>query len=105
MGKQYLYLEIWQEKLPYINEAITNGTGIIEMDPDSFFEAGNRGSSGYGFRLDIENGYVPSKAGSAVARDLKEVLDDSLEFQKLAKNKNIVIRMGRDFELEVRVIK
>lgn len=55
--------------------------------------------------LDIANGIVPRKKGSAVARDLKKVLDESPDFKRLAnENKYITIRLNSDFELIVQVI-
>lgn len=44
---------------------------------------------------------MPEKKDSAVARDLKKVLDESLKFKSLAKDKNIIIRLGKDFVLEI----
>ena len=60
--------------------------------------------SGYSFRLDIANGIVPRKSGSAVARDLKKVLDESSDFKKLANEKSITIKLNTRFELIVQVI-
>lgn len=68
-----------------------------------FESVGNRRISGYSFRLDIANGIVPRKKGSAVARNLKKVLDESPDFKRLA-NENITIRLNSDFELIVQVI-
>jgi hypothetical protein len=62
---------------------------------------GSRYNSGYSFRLDIINGDIPTKDGSAVARDLKKVLDDSVEFSKYAVDKDITIRLDSEFVLHI----
>lgn len=100
MGK---YTEIWQRTLPRIKEAVRKGGDEIDLNKSDFEEVGKRKGSGYGFRLDIENADVPIKDGTAVARDLKEVLDDDKKFRELAKDKSILIRMGKEFQLEVKV--
>ena len=70
---------------------------ILESD-------GNRKKSGYTFRLEIVDGIVPRKKGSAVARDLKKVLDKSIDFKTLANKKSIIISLNTNFELVVQVI-
>lgn len=99
MGK---YTEIWETTLPAIKEAIKKGGDSIDMNESDFIVAGDRISAGYGFRLDIVNAVVPKKEGSAVARDLKNVLDADSEFRSLAKGKSFTIRMGKDFKLEIK---
>lgn len=102
MGK---YTEIWNKELSFIRKSIEleSGKSSKKLESADFEVVGNRKSSGYGFRLDIVDGKVPVKSGSAVARDLKEVLDGDSGFRSLAKGKEIVIRMGKDCELEVEV--
>ena len=94
-----LYVKIWDEARPWIFEAIDNGGGEIKLNREIFDEVGNQKK--YAFRLDIENGIIPTKAGSAVARDLKKVLDECHIFKAKARGKNIVIRLGDGFELQV----
>lgn len=102
-GKE-LYVEIWREYLPIILSAIKSKHGTMPLGRYLFESVGNRRISGYSFRLDITNGIVPRKKGSAVARDLKKVLDESSDFKRLAnENKNITIRLNSDFELIVQV--
>ena len=59
---------------------------------------------GYSFRLDINNGTIPTKSNTAVARDLKKVLDSSIEFRSIPQNKQITIRMGVKFILTIEII-
>lgn len=94
-----LYIQIWEDNISDILKFIKEGGGEKCLDSVKFEEAGDRKK--YGFRLDIENGNIPIKSGNAVARDLKLVLDKNEKFKSLAKDKNIVIRMGTKFDLHV----
>ena len=98
MGK---YNDIWKAELAFIKKAIQKGDGSKNLDKSMFTTAGNRVASGYTFRLDIINANVPTKSGTAVARDLKKELDEDPEFRKMAQGKAIVIQMGKDFQLKV----
>lgn len=79
MGK---YTGIWEAQLSVIKEAIKKGGDSMDMNSSAFMVAGNRPNSGYSFRLDIKDAVIPTKKGSAVARDLKAVLDKDIEFKK-----------------------
>lgn len=103
MEKQEKYVKIWKENLAWILQAIEKGEDKKTLDRISFCEVGNRVSSGYSFRLEIDDTNIPTKKGSAVARDLKDVLDDSENFKRIASHKKIVIKMGKDFTLQVKV--
>ena len=63
---------------------IKKGGGNIPLSPLEFEKRGNRTASGYSFRLQISKGVIPSHRGSAVARDLKTVLDGNDDFKKYA---------------------
>lgn len=90
--------------MPGILDAIESKQKIMKLECSLFESAGNRKESGYSFRLDIDDGIVPRKSGSAVARDLKKVLDKSSDFKRLANEKSITIRLNTNFELIVQVI-
>lgn len=98
------YVELWQQVLPKILEFLAdeeNEELELPLNGEMFIAVGNRVNSGYTFRLDIVNGEVPTKTGSAVARDLKCVLDDSKKFKEDVANKYIVIRLDKNFVLHV----
>ena len=95
------YLNLWKQELSIILSTIEKGKGKEQLSSEIFKQSGNRQK--YGFRLDIVNGIVPTKSGTAVARDLKEVLDSSALFKKIAQDKKITIRMGKDFCLNIKV--
>ena len=102
MGK---YTEIWRRELAFIKDAILKGEGSMQLNESAFKVVGNRDSAGYGIRIDIDDASVPKKSGSAVARNLKGVLDEDTVFKSLAKGKSVLIRMGKDFKLEISVSK
>lgn len=102
-GKE-LYVKIWKDYLPIILSAIKCQHKTVKLDHSLFESVGNRKNSGYSFRLDIVNGIIPRKSGSAVARDLKKVLDESSDFKILANEKNLIIKLSTDFKLIVQVI-
>ncbi len=108
MKEIHKYEEIWEANLPKILECIEKGGSSDALCQKSVFvEKGERKASGHTFRLDINDGEVPEKSGSAVARDLKRVLDSSLEFKRISKGKKIVIRLGKYdqdyYRLEIQV--
>lgn len=95
-----LYVEIWENAMSNILGLMDVGGGEFLLLEETFSKVGNRDS--YSFRLDVVDGVIPKKSGSAVARDLKVVLDDCVKFKTLAKGKNWVIRMDKDFRVEVK---
>jgi hypothetical protein len=98
------YVELWQQVLPEILEFLEdeeNEELELPLKEEIFVAVGNRVNSGYTFRLDIFNGVVPTKDGSAVARDLKAVLDDNTKFNEYAAGKYIVIRLDKKFVMHI----
>ena len=81
---QNLYTQIWKDSLSRIIEVMKDGGGEIQLKKQDFEAAGNRVVSGYDFNLTIYDANVPRIGNSAVARNLKKVLDSSSEFQELA---------------------
>lgn len=67
------------------------------------FEAlGNRTQSEYSFNLEIKNGVVHNNiGGSAVARDLLEVLRNSVAAQQLMKEHFFKINLNNEFVLTI----
>lgn len=93
------YVDLWEKYRPVINTLIKNGGGSYQLSAHEFAQRGNRES--YSFRLSILNGEIPILEGSAVARDLKTVLDGSKTFKSNAAGKIITIRLTSSFILEV----
>ena len=98
------YVELWQQVLPKILEFLADeeNEGLeLPLNGEMFVAVGNRVNSGYTFRLDIINGEVPTKAYSAVARDLKAVLDDNKKFKEYAADKYIEMRLNKEFVMHI----
>lgn len=98
-----LYTDLWERYRPVINTRIKEGGGTYQLSGHEFERRGNREVSGYNFKLSIVDGVIPELAGSAVARDLKTVLDGSRTFSAQAAGKHILIRLTSSFELQVYV--
>ena len=95
------YEPIWHEQLPAILNAIRNrkmGSQTISMPARQFEAVGNRKK--YSFRLDLEDVEVTNNiGGSAVARDLRNVLFENQEALELLKCIVVTIKMDRNFTL------
>ena len=95
------YTDLWEKYRPVITKLIKDGGGQYPLYKGEFEQRGNRDK--YSFSMTIEDGNVPELGGSAVARDLKTVLDGSESFRKYAAGKRIGIRLTSSFVLEVSV--
>ncbi|SHN46087.1 hypothetical protein [Chitinophaga sp. CF418] len=101
MGSQHLYTDIWRKEFQDI-------LALTEFFPSSgkqlsaadFEAVGNR--KRYAFRLEIADGMVVNNIdGSAVARDLAEVLLASEQVRSISTGKRIVIAMSSGFYLSI----
>ena len=95
------YTDLWEKFRPVITKLIKEGGGTYPLYKGEFEQRGNRDS--YSFSMTIVDCMVPELGSSAVARDLKTVLDGSESFRKYAAGKTIVIRLTSAFVLEVSV--
>lgn len=100
MGKNQ-YTDLWNTYRLVIVSLIKKGGGQYQLSKDSFSQRGNRDD--YSFSLTIINGIIPIHSGSAVARDLKTVLDSSPSFRQYAAGKTVIIRLTSTFVLDVRI--
>ena len=96
------YIGVWEKYRPVINTLLKNGGGSYELSSLDFTLSGNR--ERYSFTLNVVDGDIPIKSGSAVARDLKTVLDGSETFKKYAAGKTVIIRLNPNFLLEVEAL-
>ena len=71
------------------------------------FEAiGDRTKSGYSFNLEIKNGDLKNNiGGTAVARDLFEVLKSSETAKELMKDNYFKINLTKNFILKIQTVK
>ena len=96
-----LYKDLWDKYRPVILNLVQSGGGSFQLSKLEFEKRGNRDK--YTFRMAIPDGVIPIVSGSAVARDLKVVLDGSPAFKSKAAGKSIIIRLTASFLLEVEV--
>ncbi len=81
------------------------GEQVLQLQKYEFEISGNRKDSGYTFTLEIVNGLVGNNiSGSAVARDLYDILKGSERAKALFKEKNFKITLGKDYSLNIRTI-
>lgn len=99
-----LYTQIWKEAFPSIIKGLAlsfeKGKEVVGQMPKEDFETvGNR--QRYTFTVTIDDGYAAPKAGSAVCRDLQEVLNSSKPFRDFAAGKTITFRLDGSFILHI----
>jgi hypothetical protein len=71
---------------------------VFKLNITDFESAGDRGKSGYTFNVAIENGKVTNNiSGSAVARDLFEMLKTDETTKAFFQEKNVKISVGKSF--------
>jgi len=82
-----------------------NGEQVLQLQKYEFEVSGNRKDSGYTFTLEIVNGLVSNNiSGSAVARDLYDILLESEKVKSMFKEKNFKITLGREYILKIRTV-
>ena len=100
------YLTTWKRYLPVIRlhlKKSLNEEQQFKLNIQDFESAGDRGKSGYIFSLTMENGKVlNSVGGSAVARDLYEVLRSDDAVKAILQDKNVKISVGKTFILTIK---
>lgn len=95
------YYPLWESNLARIIKAIIYGGGKVALSKSDLTPRGDRKS--YSFRIEYKNGQPTKRGGSAVARDLQDILEKDSSFYTVMAGKEVVIRMGVSFEVEVTV--
>lgn len=100
------YLSTWQKYMPVIRLHLKRSLQEeqqFKLNITDFEAAGSRGKSGYTFNINMENGKVTNSiSGSAVARDLYELLKADEAIKALLKDKNVKISVGKSFVLSIK---
>jgi len=103
MKDSNIYLPLWQKyRLVIISKMIMaiESTQEYPLFKHEFEAIGERISSGYAFNLEIKNGILQNNIdGTAVARDLYEVLKGSESAKAIMKSNNFKINLTKDFKL------
>lgn len=100
------YLQTWKKYLPVIRLHLKKS--LVEeqqfkLNITDFESAGERGKSGYTFNLQMENGKVTNNiSGSAVARDLFELLKADETIKAFLQDRSVKISVGKSFTLTIR---
>ena len=101
-GSQGKYSNIWRNALPTISEILgsSESSGSIALNFEDFALVGNRKS--YSFNLEFDDGIVSNNiSGSAVARDLAEVLSTSSSVKSILKTGCFKFQMDKNFTLSI----
>jgi len=105
MSEKNLYYGLWRKYLNVIEILMrnaNNGEQVLQLQKYEFEVSGNRKDSGYTFTLEIVNGLVVNNiSGSAVARDLYDILKGSEKAKSMFKEKHFKITLGRDYILKI----
>jgi len=101
-GSKGKYLNIWRNQLLIIAEILGSSetVGSIVLNAQDFALVGNRKS--YSFNLEFDDGIVSNNiSGSAVARDLAEVLSTSTSVKSILKTGYFKFSMDKNFTLSI----
>src|ERR1700754_2352503 len=100
------YLTTWKRYMPVIRlhlKRSLNEDQSFKLNITDFESAGDRGKSGYTFNINMENGRVTNNiSGSAVARDLFELLKNDEVIMSILRDKNVKISVGKSFLLSIK---
>jgi hypothetical protein len=100
------YLQTWKKYVPvirlYLKKSMTEDQQF-KLNITDFESAGDRGKSGYTFNLQMENGKPTNNiSGSAVARDLYELLKADESIKAFLQDKSVKISVGKSFILTIK---
>ena len=100
------YLQTWKKYIPvirlYLKKSVTEDQQF-KLNITDFESSGDRGKSGYTFNLQMENGKVTNNiSGSAVARDLYELLKADEAIKAFLQDKSVKISVGKSFMLTIK---
>lgn len=82
-----------------------NGTETINLNKNDFEALGDRKVSDYIFNLEIKNTKVTNNiSGTAVARDLYDVLLNNPKTKELLQNRHYKLSLGKEYILRISII-
>ena len=105
MSQINLYYPLWKRYLPVfaiqLKKAITEEQEITFVKSD-LHSLGNRNKSDYSFSLEVQNGKVKNNiSGSAVARDLYDVLISDPKVKELLQGNHFKLSLGKAYILKI----
>jgi hypothetical protein len=100
------YITLWKKYLPVIRiqmKKSLRNEQELQLNKIEFEAKGDRDLSGYTFNLEIEKGKVTNDIrGTAVARDLFQVLVEDVGLKEFLEDKRLKISLRRNFILKIR---
>lgn len=109
MPKSNIYVPLWTKYRPAIIKLMQEAGSSLQqyrLSAHEFKAIGDREKAGYSFLLKINNGVVKNSiTGTAVARDLLIVLQQSKSISALLENAEYEFRLNNDFVLSIKKIK
>lgn len=107
MKESNIYLNIWDKYRPVIISKMKlaiQSPQEYKLSKHEFESLGKRLISGYTFNLEITDGKLSNNIdGTAVARDLFEVLKNSPTAKGLMQNNLVKISLTKDFTLRIQI--
>jgi hypothetical protein len=108
MKDSSIYVPLWQKYRPVLvskmREALVSAQ-VYSLSKHEFEAIGDRTQSGYTFNLEIKNGILQNNIdGTAVARDLYEVLKNSKSASELLKQYHFKFNLNKDFLMTIQLI-
>jgi hypothetical protein len=109
MIKTNIYLPVWKKYKPAILNMMKESTNEIteyQLSRHEFESIGDRPKAGFSFKLVIKNGkFINNIDGTAVARDLFIVLNESKTARSLFNLYCYQINLTNDFKLLIQILK
>jgi len=105
MSSQGKYIDLWTKKRNRIEEKLKVAAieQSIQLNYEEFENVGDRAKNNYTFNLEFNNGTVCNNVGgSAVARDLAKVLENSENIRELLKTGHYKFNLDRNFNLWIK---
>jgi hypothetical protein len=108
MSESNIYTVIWQKYRPVLLNkmklALTEPQEY-QLSKHEFESVGGRVTAGYSFNLEVNKGVLANKiGGTAIARDLLQVLRTSNTAKELMLNHHYKINLTKDCKLKVQII-
>jgi len=105
MRDAHLYNDLWKKYLPVIRiflKKSTEESQTLKLFKHEFEVVGDREKAGYQFNLELNKGVVANNiSGSAVARDLRDVLHEDQSARNLLKEGHYKINLDTAFVLHI----
>lgn len=108
MREVHLYVNLWKKYLPVIRILLKKSATEeqqLGLNRSEFEATGSRDKAGYFFNLELSNLKGANDiSGSAVARDLKDVLIQSSNIKEILRGGHYKLNLDSSFTLHIRKI-